>query len=384
MSRVLSYLRDEREAIMADLRQFVIRESPSDDKACLDILAKYLAEYGEWMTGGRVELIHQDVMGDHVVIRVGDASHSPTVLIVGHFDTVWPVGTLEVMPFSVESGVVRGPGVFDMKAGLVQGFWAIRAIRETGGRIPSIVFLLNSDEEVGSPTSRKLIEQEAKRADVSLILEPSCDGALKTARKGVGNFTVEVTGRAAHAGNDPGKGISAVDEACRLTLELHSYNGPENEATVNVGVFNGGTRRNVVAAAARLEVDIRVPSQADAERLTKVILGLRPHHAEARVRVSGGISRPPMERTASIGRLFLQARSLAAELGFDLQEASVGGGSDGNFCASVNPLVLDGLGAVGDGAHALSEHVVVDQLAPRSALVARLLETVCESTKSEM
>jgi glutamate carboxypeptidase len=296
--------------------------------------------------------------------------------MVGHFDTVWPAGTLAHMPFQVEDGQARGPGVFDMKAGLVQAFWALRALRETGSRHPPVVFLLNSDEEIGSPGSRPLIEEEARKAALSMVLEPSFHGALKTARKGVGMFTVHVTGRASHAGSEPSEGVSAIEEACRITLELHAETNAETGTTVNVGVFRGGTRGNVVAAEAVLEVDLRVATESEAQRMTRAILGLRPHHPDARVQVSGGMNRPPMERTPDVVRLFEHARALARELGIELQEASVGGGSDGNFCALVNPAVLDGLGAVGDGAHALSEHVLIEHMVPRATLVARLLETV--------
>jgi glutamate carboxypeptidase len=340
----------------------------------MDAFADFLAGYASRMTGGTAEVIERERWGNHVRLRVGDGHEKP-VLMVGHFDTVWPAGTLAQMPFEVENGTARGPGVFDMKAGLVQGFWALRALRETGFALPPVVFLLNSDEEVGSPSSRPLIEEEARKAALSMVLEPSFHGALKTARKGVGMFTVHVTGRASHAGSEPFEGVSAIEEACRITLDLHGQTSRQSGTTVNVGVFRGGTRGNVVAAEAELEVDLRVATGAEAERMTMAILGLRPRHPGTIVRVSGGMNRPPMERTPEVVTLFERARGLARELGIELQEASVGGGSDGNFCALVNPAVLDGLGAVGDGAHALSEHVLIEHMVPRATLVARLLET---------
>jgi glutamate carboxypeptidase len=370
---VRDWLEGRRDEMVDDLREFVERETPTTDKKRMDAFADYLAGYASRMTGGSAEVIEQEQWGNHVRLRVGDGNQRP-VLMVGHFDTVWPAGTLGQMPFGPEDGKARGPGVYDMKAGLVQGFWALRALREAGSRHPPVVFLLNSDEEVGSPGSRPLIEEEARSAALSMVLEPSFHGALKTARKGVGMFTVHVTGRASHAGSEPFDGVSAIEEACRITLDLHRQTSRESGTTVNVGVFRGGTRGNVVAAEAELEVDLRVATASEAERMTAAILSLRPRHPGASVRVSGGMNRPPMERTSEVVALVERARALARELGIVLQEASVGGGSDGNFCALVNPAVLDGLGAVGDGAHALSEHVLIEHMVPRAALVARLLE----------
>jgi glutamate carboxypeptidase len=378
MSAINNFLVARRTQILADLEDFVTRESPSDDKPRLDAFAEFLRGYAERMSSGVATVLPQERQGNHVRLQVGGTNGTAPIFMVGHFDTVWPVGTLQQMPFRVEDGLVRGPGVFDMKAGLVQALWAMRAVRETGERLPPIIFLFNSDEEIGSPTSRPLIEEEARRAHVSLVLEPAFHGALKTARKGVGIFTVEVTGRAAHAGSEPWEGVSAIDEAARLTLQLHAASGGKDDPTVNVGVVQGGTRGNVVAASARMEVDLRVTTNADAERMCALVQGLKPHHPDAVVRVTGGMNRPPMERTERVVQLFRHARSLAAELGFQLEEAEVGGGSDGNFCAGVNAAVLDGLGAVGDGGHALTEHVQVEHIVPRAALVARLLQTISE------
>jgi glutamate carboxypeptidase len=374
VSGIGDWLAVRRGQMLADLQEFVERESPSTDKPRMDAFAEFVGGYGARMTGGAVEMIRQREWGDHVLLRVGEGTERP-IFMVGHFDTVWPAGTLSDMPFRVEDGRAHGPGVFDMKAGLVQAFWALRALRETGSPHPPVVFLLNSDEEIGSPGSRPFIEERARQAALSMVLEPSFHGALKTARKGVGMFSVHVTGRASHAGSEPFEGVSAIEEACRITLVLHAETDRETGTTVNVGLFRGGTRGNVVAAEAELEVDLRVRTESEARRMTQAILGLRPHHPEARVQVSGGINRPPMERSPQVARLFEHARALAGELGIELQEASVGGGSDGNFCALVNPAVLDGLGAVGDGAHALSEHVLVDHMVPRAALVARLLQS---------
>jgi glutamate carboxypeptidase len=381
MNVVLEYLRKHQDDMLADLRELVERESPTTDKPLVDDMAVLVAAYAERMSGGRATILPQAEWGNHVRVEIDGAAGEagpthPNLLLVGHFDTVWPAGTLAQMPFRVDGGRAYGPGAFDMKAGLVQGFWALRALREVGAGFPPVVFLLNSEEEMGSPTSRSLIEEEARRAAVCMVLEPSSGGAVKTARKGVGIFHVHVTGKAAHAGSDPFEGVSAIEELCRLTLDLHEQTSRESGTTVNVGVVRGGTRSNVIAASAEAEVDLRVATTAEAVRMERLILDLGPHNLRAKVAVEGGMNRPPMERTARVVRLYEHTRALAAELGFPLREASVGGGSDGNFCAAVNPSVIDGLGAVGAGGHALHEHVLIGHLAPRAALLARLLQTV--------
>jgi glutamate carboxypeptidase len=373
MSEIATYLEEHRGELLDDLRGLVEQESPSTDKPRLDEVARSLAELAETRTGGTATILPQDGAGDHVRLAWGSASSGPGVFLSGHFDTVWPLGTLATMPFLVTDGCARGPGVFDMKAGLVQGLWALRALGETGTAAPPVTFLFTSDEETGSLTSRALIEEEARKAAVSMILEPSFQGALKTARKGTGDYRLHVTGRASHAGSEPFAGISAIDEICRLVLAVHAETNASTGTTLNVGVLQGGTRANVVAAQASADVDVRVTTMAEAERLDGFLRGLRPRHPDAVLEVTGGLNRPPMERTARVAELFAFARQAAADLGLELDEASVGGGSDGNFCAAVNPAVLDGLGAVGDGAHAASEHVIVDDLAPRAALLAHLL-----------
>jgi glutamate carboxypeptidase len=377
VKQTLEFLTGHHREMLDDLRRFVEHETPSTEKRLLDGFARFLAQYAEERAGGRAEVLPAEGSGDHVRVRWGGEDGGPPILLLGHYDTVWPTGTLETMPFDVRDGVATGPGVFDMKCGLVQGFWAVRAVREAVGNDRPLVFLCNSDEEVGSPSSRALIEEEARQAAAVLVLEPSLDGALKTARKGVGRFRVHVTGRPAHAGLDPTGGISAIDELARLTLGLHGNSDPEGTGTtVNVGVVAGGTRYNVVAAEAVGEVDVRVVTRAEAERMMGLMSGLEPHHPGARVRVEGGMVWPPMERTQKIAELFGHARRLAGELGFDLQEGLAGGASDGCYCAALGVPVLDGLGAVGGGAHATDEHVEVASMVPRAALVARLLETL--------
>lgn len=370
---VLSFLRDHRANMLEDLRAFVEMETPSTDKGMLDGFAGFLADHAA-LTGADVDVLPDSTSGDHVRARWDVDDQSAPILLLGHFDTVWPEGTLETMPFEVEDSVASGPGIFDMKCGLVQGFWAVRAAREVLGVRRPIVFLCNSDEEIGSPGSRALIAEEANRAEAVLVLEPSLDGTLKTARKGVSRYTVRVTGKPAHAGLDPNGGASAVEELARLVLELHGHSDPQGTGTtVNVGVVKGGTRYNVVAAEASAEIDVRAVTWSEADRMKEVLAGLEPRNPMARVSVEGGEIWPPMERTPEIAALYEQAREISTDLGFELGEGLAGGASDGCLCAAVGARVLDGLGAVGGGAHATDEHVEIETMPVRAALVARLL-----------
>ena len=376
LNRTLEYLEEHRNDMLEDLQRFVEMETPSTNKRLLDDFAEFLTSYAGSAAGGRVEVLPTEGSGNNVRVRWGREDGEPAILLLGHYDTVWSEGTVEEMPFGVADGVATGPGVFDMKCGLVQGFWAVRALREVAGVNRPVAFLCNSDEEIGSPNSRALIEEAACRAHTVLVLEPSLNGALKTARKGVGRFRIRVAGRPSHAGLDPEGGISAVEEMARLILELHGHTNLETGTTVNVGVVKGGTRYNVVAAQASAEVDVRAVTLTEAERMNEVISALKPHHPEARVSVEGGQIWPPMERTEKTEELFERARQLAEELGFNLQEGLAGGASDGCLCAAVGAPTLDGLGAVGGGAHAADERVDVESIPLRAALVARLIETL--------
>ncbi|HEX4817114.1 MAG TPA: M20/M25/M40 family metallo-hydrolase, partial [Nonomuraea sp.] len=284
--------------------------------------------------------------------------------------------TLAAWPFAVVDGKATGPGVFDMKTGLVQSIWALRGLRELGLPHPSVRYLFNGDEEIGSPASRPVIEECAGDASAVLVFEASADGALKTARKGVGIFHVRFRGVEAHAGLEPANGASAIDELARVVRRLHDLSDPASGTTVNVGVVSGGTGSNVVAGAARAEVDVRVASQAEADRVDAALAGLRPHDPRAAIEVRGGWNRPVMERGAGTARLFGIARTVAAGIGVDLRERSVGGASDGNFAAALGRPVLDGLGAVGAGAHARHEHISVDGMVERAALTAGLLHAL--------
>lgn len=368
----LETLRESRGAMLEDLRGCVEIETPSRDKARCDAFVPFFSKLAA-KYGARCERIPNAEGGDHAVLRWGTGK--APVLFVGHYDTVWPAGTLARKPFSVSGDVARGPGVFDMKAGLVQALWAAKTLHEDAGA-PSIVFIVNSDEEIGSITSRERIEQEARVSRATLVFEPSFHGKVKTARKGVGIYTVEVEGRAAHAGSEPEKGINAVDELARVTLAIHALNDAAAGTTINVDVIAGGTVRNTIPAYARGDVDMRVATNAEAGRIEQAMRALRPHHPEAKLKVTGGLNRPPMERTPKIAALFVRARDVASRLGLTLEEASVGGGSDGNFAAAVGASVLDGVGAVGEGAHAEHEHIMVDALAERSALVVELLRSL--------
>jgi glutamate carboxypeptidase len=350
------------EGMLSDLRRCVEIESPSHDKTRCDAFASFFADLARDY-GARVERLANRAGGDHLVLRWGEGD--APVLFLGHYDTVWPAGTLERKPFSVEGNVARGPGIFDMKAGLVQALWAAR-------RIEPVVFIVNSDEEIGSPASRALIEEHARKSRAVFVFEPSHRGALKTARKGVGIYTLEIEGRAVHAGVEPEKGVNAIDELARATLALHALTDYEKGTTVNVDVVQGGTVRNTIAAHARAEIDVRVKTAAEAERVRTAFHALRPHHPDAKLRVTGDLNRPPMERGAKNVALYERARDMAKRLGFALDEVEVGGGSDGNFAAAVGATVLDGLGAVGDGAHAEHEHILVDALVPRTEMVVEL------------
>jgi glutamate carboxypeptidase len=369
----LAKLLDSRDRIVEDLRAFVEVESPSDVKTRTDEFGDFLARFISGRLEAGVKTIIQPAYGNHVRVEVGPQNGHPPILMLGHFDTVWPTGTLDTMPFRIDGQFAYGPGILDMKAGLVLGIHALAALQESDVLHVPVVFLFTSDEELGSPSSRPLIEVEAARARAVLVLEPSAAGALKTARKGVGMFRVRVEGLAAHAGSNPELGVSAIDELARLIIDLHDLTDPTTGTTVNVGLVTGGTRANVTAATATAEVDLRVTSMAEAQRLEETILGLPAHNPKARVVVTGGMNRPPMERTPGVAALYEMAKRIAADLGFDLKEASVGGGSDANFVTPLGVAVVDGLGAVGDGAHATSEHVEIDSLPVRAALIAGLI-----------
>lgn len=379
MTNYLNYCLANHDWLIEFIEALVAIESPSDDlqavNRCGAELASRLTDLGATLTRAT-----PSTAGDH--LRASFGSGERQVLLLGHFDTVWPAGQIQRMPLKRDAGRLHGPGVFDMKAGIGIATLATRALLAQGALDHArIVMLWTSDEEIGSTTSRALIEAEAVKSEAVLVLEPSLPGgAVKTSRKGVGQFELVVTGISAHAGLDPGRGVSAIHELARQVLEIEKLQHLDRGITMNVGVARGGSRANVVAAEARAMVDARAVTIADAREIERAMRALKPHLKGAGLQLHGGFDRPPLERTPNVVKLYELACGVAREMGWDLAEGSAGGGSDGNFTAAVGVPTLDGLGAVGDGAHALYEHVVIDALAPRAALIAGLVGRLVSST----
>lgn len=377
MDSVLGYARQHQPALIAFLRELVECESPSHDAAALQRCGQLFAERirdvadTEVLPGGHLRCTFR-LPGQHRDV--------PQLLALGHHDTVWPLGTLAHMPFREADGRLWGPGVLDMKAGLAFFVFALRALRDLSLPVACpVVLLVNADEEVGSPSSRPITEDEARRSRAVLVLEPGTglDGRLKTARKGVGHYEIHVTGRAAHAGVDFTAGANAIVELAKQIEVIAGFTRVGEGITVNPGVIQGGTRSNVVPAQAMAEIDIRIATRAQEAVLAAQFAALRPFDPRCEVKVTGGLNRPPLERTPAIADLFAQARSLAAGLGIALEESATGGGSDGNFTAALGIPTLDGLGAVGEGAHAAHESILVDRIADRTALLAHLVLSLC-------
>ncbi len=368
---LLRYMELRRGAILETVRRLVELESPSTDKAAVDRLGSFLTQSFE-RRGAHVVMHRQGQCGDH--LQASFEGRGKPILLLGHMDTVWDVGTLARMPLKESDGRLWGPGVLDMKSGIALMLHALDALRERGLK-RAITVLLVSDEETGSSSSRGITESLARKSAAVLVLEPAAGlhGALKTARKGVGGFRVKVSGRAAHSGLDFEKGQSAIVELARQIEKIAAFTDLKRGVTVNPGVIRGGTRVNVIAAEAEAEVDARISRLADGAGLERRFRALRPFNRQCKLQVTGGISRPPMERRAC-ATLFAQARTVAAELGFDLAEAAVGGASDGNFTAALSVPTLDGLGGVGEGAHAANESIIVEELPRRAALLVRLIE----------
>jgi len=375
MKDLISHLKQQLPENLRFLERMVSMESPSFDKPLVDKFVRFAGSRFQEI-GGEIEYVATERFGDQMLARFSGKS-SDRILLLGHSDTVWPAGEIEKRPFKIGDGRVFGPGVFDMKAGILLMWMAVGALSRMRGALErSVTVLLTSDEEVGSNSSRALTESEAARCRAVFVLEPSLPGGvLKTARKGVGQFTLKAVGRAAHAGIDPLKGVNAIEEISRQILKLHRLTDVVQGTTVTVGVVQGGTRSNVVPAEAAAEIDVRITSMGEAERVTRAIGALAPELPGARLEVSGSINRPPMERTSDTVRLFEVARRIAAQIGIDLKEGSTGGASDGNLTSALGIPTLDGLGAVGDGAHSVDEWVDVESLPARAALVAELIET---------
>jgi len=376
---ILSFVQARESEIVALIRQFVECESPSDDPAAVnrfvDLVSDTVAPFA------RVKILPGGKFGKLLVCEMDlpGRAKSGQALALGHSDTVWPLGTLRTMPFRQADGRLWGPGVLDMKSGIAFFLFAVKALRELQIPVASKVLLqLNPDEEVGSEVSRPLTEKNASRSKAVLVLEPGTGlaGKLKTARKGVGNFTVAVRGKASHAGVDFEAGASAVLELARQIDHIASFTQLTRGITVNPGVVRGGTRSNVVAAEATAEMDIRVLRLKDAASLTKKFRALKPYDNRCTIQVTGGLNRPPMERSAGIVRLFRIAQKLGREIGVPLEESLTGGGSDGNFTAALGIPTLDGLGGVGEGAHAANESILTNRISDRTALLAKLLATL--------
>ena len=360
--------------MLEELISWVKHETPSGEKEALDRLGKHLSDRLESI-GGEVQIHARHDAGDHILGRFHGADGLRPALVLCHFDSVWPIGTLEKMPCRVDGNRAFGPGIFDMKASLVIVTAALEWLGKQSGALKRPVwFLLTSDEETGSHSSRGLIEALASESAYVLVMEPGMpDGSLKTARKGVGRFDLLVEGRAAHAGVDPEYGVSAIVELAHQILRIQSMNDLAAGTTTNVGVISGGTTTNVIPASASARIDVRATSLEEARRLEAAMAALSPVLPGARIDIKGGFNRPPMERTPASRALFQQAREIGQGIGLDLNEASTGGGSDGNFTAALGVPTLDGLGALGAGAHADHEHILIDSLAPRASLLAALL-----------
>jgi glutamate carboxypeptidase len=377
MRALLAGARRKQSTLLELARTLVVAESPSEDKAAVDACVAITAIRAREI-GGRVKLHRQRAFGNLIEARFGARSRKDVrerVLLLGHLDTVWPVGTLKSMPCRLKDDRFWGPGAFDMKSGVAMAFTALEMLAEAD--LPDngkeIILLLNSEEEIGSPVSRPITESLARECSAVYVLEPAQGLACKTSRKGTGNWRIEVEGIAAHAGVDFEKGASAIRELARVVETVSNWTDVKRGVTISVGTITGGSKTNVIPANAFAEIDGRVARRADGQRIERLFAGLKASDKRCKFTVTGGINRPPMERSRGTVALYGRARDFAADLGFVLDEASTGGASDGNFTAALGVPTLDGLGAVGEGAHALNESVIVEHLAPRTALLAALL-----------
>ncbi len=379
----LRYFSEHQDRMVNTVRELVEIESPSDNKPAVDRIATFLATKFEALSG-RTHLHGSHDFGGSLQIdfasrfRVESANPRP-VLLLGHYDTVYPLGTLASMPCKIEDGRLHGPGVLDMKSGIALMLHAIEALQAWHGQLPrAVTVFLVSDEEVGSYSSRKITEALAKESAGVLVLEPAAGlrGAVKTARKGVGEYTLRVKGVAAHAGLDPGKGHSAILELARQIAAVSKLNNLRQGVSVNPGVIQGGTRTNVVAAEASVGVDVRIKSAKQAAGLDRRLRSLKPFDKHCKLEVTGAVNRLPMERTAGVAALYKKAREIAGQIEWRLEEAAVGGGSDGNFTAGMGIPTLDGMGGVGEGAHAIHEFIVISELPRRALLLAGMIESV--------
>jgi glutamate carboxypeptidase len=379
MDRFLRCAKQKQKEIIALLGEFVECESPTDDPAAVNRFVDLLAERVKDIA--RVRTFPAGSFGKHArcEFMLPGSKRDGQILALGHSDTVWTLGTLRSMPFRQSRGRLWGPGVLDMKSGLAFFIFAMRALRDLDVPVSKkVVLQINSDEEVGSESSRSLTEEAARASAAVLVLEPGTglQGKLKTARKGVGDYTVTVRGRAAHAGVDFANGANAIVEMSRQLEKIAGFTRLDRGVTVSPGVVHGGTRSNVVAAECRAEIDIRAPRDRDRVYLERAFKSLKPFDKRCTLQVTGGLNRPPLERSAGVRKLFRTARALAADLGITIEESSTGGGSDGNLTAALGVATLDGLGGVGEGAHAANESILVNRIADRTALLAKLVAAI--------
>jgi glutamate carboxypeptidase len=376
----LRYLEKQREEIVRTIRELVEVESPSDTKPAVDQLGAILVEKFRAL-GGTPRLHPTKQYGDHLQVDFRSSRKTNPVLLLGHFDTVYPLGTLAGMPCKVAGGHLHGPGVLDMKSGIALMLHAIEALQKWHGELARpVTVLLVTDEEVGSHSSRRITEALARKSAAVLVLEPAAGvrGAVKTARKGVGEYTLRVRGVAAHAGLDPSKGHSAILELARQIEVISKLNNLKSGISVNPGVIQGGTRGNVVAAEASAIIDVRIKSAKQAADLDRKFRSLKPFDRHCKLALTGGINRLPMERTAGVAALYRQAQLFAKQIDWNIEEAAVGGGSDGNFTAGIGIPTLDGMGGVGDGAHAVHEYIKISELPRRALLLAAMIENAGE------
>jgi glutamate carboxypeptidase len=372
----LQYFEDRQQSLVEAIREFVEIESPSDNKLAGDRMGALLAGRFEAL-GGRARVHRAEEFADNLQINFPGRERIKPVLLLGHFDTVYPMGTLATMPCRVADGRLHGPGVLDMKSGIALMLSAIEALKTWHSGLPRpITVLLVSDEEVGSSSSRKITEALALESAAVFVLEPAAgtNGAVKTARKGVGDYTLMVKGIAAHAGLDPGKGHSAILELARQITAVAKLNDLKHGISINPGVIRGGTRTNVIAAEATVEIDVRIKLAKQAATLDRKFRSLKPFDKHCTLSVEGGVNRLPMERNAGVAALYKKAQAVAKQIKWKLEEAAVGGGSDGNFTAGIGIPTLDGMGGVGQGAHAVHEHIVISELPRRALLLAGMIE----------
>ena len=370
--QILHYLRDHQDDMVEHLKQLIELESPTNHKPSVDKLGTVIADELRSL-GGEVDIIPKDGVGDLVRARWNHGEGG--ILILSHMDTVWDIGTVAGRPTYIDGNLLYGVGAMDMKGGIVIALWALRALRELD-LFPNqpITYLLNSDEEIGSPASGENIEEEARKHRAVFVTEPPQDGKYKTARKGVSRYQVKAIGRAAHAGADHEKGINAIEEIAHQIIAIQAMTDYEIGTTTNVGTVTGGTRGNVVPAEAWVEVNVRATTRANANAIHEQMMSLTAHHPEAKIEVEGGISVPPMERTPEIVALFKQAQQFAQEMGLELNEGSTGGGSDGNRTAGIGVPTLDGMGIVGEGGHSIHEYGEIASMPERSAIMAAMLK----------